>query len=74
VYDPECVRLARGSFLWCPSMNALVLSLSNIVICTVGAALYLAVKEFEPNRRLASAQRIAIVVVGAGAIFSHLMR
>jgi hypothetical protein len=54
--------------------NALVLSLSNIVICAVGAVLYLAIKEFEPNRRLAFAQRIAIVTVGAGAIFSHLLR
>jgi multisubunit Na+/H+ antiporter MnhB subunit len=55
-------------------IDAWVLSLSNIVICAVGAVLYVAVKKFEPNRRLASAQRIAIVVVGAGAIFSHLMR
>jgi hypothetical protein len=53
-------------------INALVLSLSNIVICAVGAVLYLAIKEFEPNRSLASAQRIAIVAVSV--IFSHLMR
>jgi multisubunit Na+/H+ antiporter MnhB subunit len=55
-------------------IDAWVLSLSNIAICAVGAVLYLAVNEFEPNRRLAFAQRIAIVTVGAGAIFSHLMR
>jgi hypothetical protein len=55
-------------------IDAWVLSLSNIVICAVGAGLYMAIKEFEPNRRFAFAQRIAIVAVGAGAIFSHLMR
>jgi hypothetical protein len=57
-----------------PMIDALVLSLSNIVICLVAAVLYVAVNEFEPNRRLASALRIAIVAVGVGAIFSNLMR
>ena len=36
-----------------PMIDALVLSLSNIVICSVAAVLYVAVNEFEPNRRLA---------------------
>jgi multisubunit Na+/H+ antiporter MnhB subunit len=57
-----------------PMIDALVLSLSNIVICSVAAVLYVAVNEFEPNRRLASALRIAIVAVGVAAIFSHLTR
>ena len=55
-------------------IDALVLSLSNIVICLVAAVLYVAVNEFEPNLRLASALRIAIVAVGVAAIFSHLTR
>jgi multisubunit Na+/H+ antiporter MnhB subunit len=53
-------------------IDALVLSLSNIVICSVAAVLYAAVNEFEPNRRLASALKLVIVAVGVGAIFSHL--
>jgi multisubunit Na+/H+ antiporter MnhB subunit len=57
-----------------PMIDALVLSLSNIVICSVAAVLYVAVNEFEPNRRLASALRIVILAVGVAAIFSHLTR
>jgi chromate transport protein ChrA len=52
-------------------IDALVLSLSNIVICLVAAVLYMAVNEFEPNRRLASALRIVIVAVAVAAIFRH---
>jgi hypothetical protein len=55
-------------------IDALVLSLSNIAICSVAAVLYMAVNEFEPNRRLASALRIVIVAVAVAAIFRHLMR
>ena len=36
-------------------LDALVLFFSNIVICLVAVVLYVAVNEFEPNRRLASA-------------------
>jgi chromate transport protein ChrA len=57
-----------------PMIDALVLSLSNIVICLVAAALYVAVNELEPNRRLASALRIVIVAVAVAAILGHLMR
>jgi hypothetical protein len=57
-----------------PMIDALVLSLSNIAICSVAAVLYMAVNEFEPNRRLASALRIVIVAVAVAAIFRHLMR
>ena len=57
-----------------PMIDALVLSLSNIVICSVAAVLYMAVNEFEPNRRLAPALRIVIVAVAVAAIFRHLMR
>ena len=55
-------------------INALVISLSNIVICSVAAVLYVAVNEFEPNRRLASALRIVVVAAAVAAIFRHLMR
>ena len=57
-----------------PMIDALVLSLSNIVICLVAAALYVAVNELEPNRRLASALRIVIVAVAVAAILGHLTR
>ena len=48
-----------------PMIDALVLSLSNIVICLVAAALYVAVNELEPNR---------IVAVAVAAILGHLTR
>jgi hypothetical protein len=54
--------------------SLLILSLYNLIICVVAAALYVAVNEVEPNRRLASALRIVIVAVAVAAIFSHLMR
>jgi chromate transport protein ChrA len=57
-----------------PMIDALVLSLSNIVICLVAAALYVAVNELEPNRRLASTLRIVIVAVAVAAILGHLTR
>jgi hypothetical protein len=37
-------------------------------------ALYVAVNELEPNRRLASALKVVIVAVGFAAILTHLMR
>jgi hypothetical protein len=55
-------------------IDALVLSLYNIVICLVAAALYVVVNELEPNRRLASALRIVIVAVAVAAILGHLRR
>jgi hypothetical protein len=57
-----------------PMIDALVLSLYNIVICLVAAALYVVVNELEPNRRLASALRIVIVAVAVAAILGHLRR
>jgi len=57
-----------------PMIDALVLSLSNIVICSVAALLYVAVNEFKPNRRLASAVKVVIVAVAVAAILGHLMR
>jgi hypothetical protein len=55
-------------------MDALALSLFNIVICVVAAALYVVVNEFEPNRRLASALKVVIVAVAVAAILGHLRR
>jgi len=50
----------------------LILSLYNLIICSVAVVLYVAVDEFEPNRRFASALRMIVsVAVGVGAIFSQ---
>jgi hypothetical protein len=52
----------------------LILSLYNLIICSVAAVLYVVVNEFEPNRRLASALKLVIVAVAVAAILGHLRR
>jgi hypothetical protein len=36
--------------------------------------IYVAVNEFGPNQRLASAPKLVVVAVGVAAILAHLMR
>jgi hypothetical protein len=55
-----------------PSMP--ILSLYSIVICVVAAVLYVAINEHEPDRRLAFALKIFIVIVVVAAIVRHWMR
>jgi hypothetical protein len=50
----------------------LISSLYNFIICLVAAALYVVVDAHEPNRRLASALKRAIVAVAVAAILGHL--
>jgi hypothetical protein len=51
----------------------LILSLYNLIICLVAAALYVAVNKIEPNRRAATALKLAIVILAVAAILAHLM-
>ena len=51
-----------------------ILSLYSIVICVVAAVLYVAVNEHEPNRRLAFALKMFIVILVVAAIVHHWMR
>jgi cell division protein FtsL len=50
----------------------LISNLYNLIICLVAAALYVVVDAYEPNRRLASALKRAIVAVAVAAILGHL--
>jgi hydrogenase-4 membrane subunit HyfE len=52
----------------------LFLSLYILIICSVAAVLYAAVEAHEPNRRLASGLKRAIVAVAVAAILGHLAR
>ena len=52
----------------------LILSLYNFVVCLVAAVLFVVVNNLEPNRRLASVLKIAIIAVAFAAILAHLMR
>jgi hypothetical protein len=64
---PHC-----GDFGWSGSL--LILGLYNFVVCLVAAVLFVVVNNLEPNRRLASALKIAIVAVAVAAILAQLMR
>ena len=52
----------------------LILNLYNVIVCLVAAVLCIVVNRHEPNRRLASALKIAIIAVAVAAVLDHLMR
>jgi hypothetical protein len=56
------------------SGSLLILSLYNILICLVAAALYVAVNKLEPNRSHASALKILIITLAVVAILAHSMQ
>jgi hypothetical protein len=56
------------------SGSLLILSLYNILICLVAAALYVAVNKLEPNRHHASALKALIIALAVVAILAHLMQ
>jgi hypothetical protein len=51
-----------------------LVSVYTVVICVVAAVLLLAVNRLEPNRRVASGLKIAIVAVAVAAILAYLFR
>jgi hypothetical protein len=51
-----------------------MLSLYNILICSVAAVLYAAVNNLEPNRRHASVLKLLIVILAGVTILTHLVR
>jgi hypothetical protein len=57
-------RALRGDSL-------LILSLYNIIVCLVAAALYVAVNNIEPNRRNATALKLLIIALAVVAILAH---
>jgi hypothetical protein len=50
-----------------------ILSLYNILICSVAAMLYVAVNKLESNPRDAAGLKILIIGVAGAAILAHLM-
>jgi hypothetical protein len=56
------------------SDSLLILSVYNLIICSVAAVLYVTVDGLEPNRRLASALKVVVVAVAVAASrLSHQM-
>jgi hypothetical protein len=55
------------------SVSLLILNLYNVIVCLVAAVLCIVVNRHKPNRRLASALKIAIVTVAVAAILAHLI-
>ena len=68
---PTPVFRNRGDFGEVPLP---ILSLYSIVLCVVAAVLYVAVNEHEPNRRVAFALKMFIVILVVAAIVHHWMR
>jgi hypothetical protein len=51
----------------------LILSLYNLIICSVAVALYAAVNQLEPNAREATTLKLLIIGLASAAILAHLI-